>query len=83
MESVRLQDELPLLQARIPDADRAFRQKAAQLKWEDPETVELAAAVWSRLKKGASVNDLQREIPRCTYSIYKTLMTMLDAGQAG
>lgn len=83
MESVRLQDELPLLQARIPDADQAFRQKAAQLEWEDPETVELAAAVWSRLKKGASVNDLQREIPRCTYSIYKTLTTMLDAGQAG
>jgi CRP-like cAMP-binding protein len=83
MESVRLQDELPLLQARIPDPDQAFRQKAPQLDWQDPETVELAAAVWSRLKKGASVNDLQREIPRCTYSIYKTLTTMLDAGQAG
>jgi hypothetical protein len=39
--------------------------------------------VWSRLKKGASVNDLQREIPRCTYSIYKALTTMIDAGQAG
>ena len=35
MESVRLQDELPLLQARIPDAGRVFRQKAAQLQWED------------------------------------------------
>ena len=82
MESVRLQDELPLLQARIPDPEKAYRQKAAQLKWDDPETVELAAAVWSRLKKGASVNDLQREIPRCTYAIYKTLATMIDAGQA-
>jgi len=82
MESVRLQDELPLLQARIPDPEKAYRQKAAQLEWDDPETVELAAAVWSRLKKGASVSDLQREIPRCTYSIYKTLATMIDAGQA-
>ena len=35
MESVRLQDELPLLQARMPDPQRVFRQKAPQLKWED------------------------------------------------
>jgi hypothetical protein len=81
MESVRLQDELPLLMARIPDAGRVFRQKAAQLQWEDPETVELAASVWSRLKKGASVADLQRDIPRCTYAIYKTMTAMLDGGQ--
>jgi CRP-like cAMP-binding protein len=81
MESVRLQDELPLLQARIPDARRVFRQKAGQLKWDDAETVELAAAVWSRLKKGASVSDLQRDIPRCTYAIYKTMTAMMDAGQ--
>jgi CRP-like cAMP-binding protein len=81
MESVRLQDELPLLKARIPDAARVFRQKAAQLQWEDPDTVELAASVWSRLKKGASVADLQRDIPRCTYAIYKTMTTMMEAGQ--
>jgi CRP-like cAMP-binding protein len=83
MESVRLQDELPLLRERVPDPDRPYRQKAPQLQWHDPETVELAAAVWARLKKGASVNELQRDIPRCTYAIYKTLTTMLDAGQAG
>jgi CRP/FNR family transcriptional regulator, cyclic AMP receptor protein len=82
MESVRLQDELPLLQERIPDPDHRYLQKAAQLRWEDSETVELAAAVWSRLKKGASVNELQREIPRCTYFIYKTLAAMLEAGLA-
>jgi hypothetical protein len=81
MESVRLQDELPLLQARIPDARRVFRQKAAHLQWEDAETVELAAAVWSRLKKGASVVDLQRDIPRCTYAIYKTMTGLMDGGQ--
>lgn len=81
MESVRLQDELPLLKARIPDAARVFRQKAAQLQWEDPDTVELAASVWSRLKKGASVADLQRDIPRCTYAIYKTMTAMMDGGQ--
>ena len=31
MESVRLSDELPLLMARVPDANRAYRHKAAQL----------------------------------------------------
>ena len=81
MESVRLQDELPLLKARIPDDTRVFRQKASQLKWEDAETVELAASVWSRLKKGASVAELQRDIPRCTYAIYRTMTAMMDGGQ--
>ena len=56
----------------MPNADRVFRQKAAQLAWDEPETVELAAAVWSRLKKGASLDDLQRDMPRSSYSIYRT-----------
>jgi CRP-like cAMP-binding protein len=80
MESVRLQDELPMLQERIPDAARVFHQKAAQLQWEDPETLELAVAVWSRFKKGASLADLHRDVPRCSYFIYKTVTTMLDGG---
>ena len=81
MESVRLQDELPLLQARIPDASRIFRQKAAQLDWKDPETVELAVSVWSRLKKGASVTDLHRDVPKCSYALYRTLVTMIESDQ--
>jgi hypothetical protein len=70
-----------MYQGRIPDADRAFRQKAAQLEWPEAETVELAAAVWSRLKKGASINDLQRDIPRCSFAIYRTMVTLVDSGQ--
>jgi CRP-like cAMP-binding protein len=81
MESVRLQDELPLLKARVPDPDHVFRQKAAQLDWPDPETAELAAAVWSRLKKGASINDLHRDIPRCSYALYVTIASLLETGQ--
>jgi CRP-like cAMP-binding protein len=80
MESVRLQDELPLLKARIPDPSRVFRQRAAELSWDEPESVELAAAVWSRLRKGASASDLQRDVARCSFAIYETLVTMLDAG---
>lgn len=80
MESVRLQDELPVLQQRVPDAARVFRQKGAQLQWEEPETLELAVAVWSRFKKGASISDLHKDVPRCSYYIYKTVVGMLDAG---
>jgi hypothetical protein len=81
MESVRLQDELPVLKERIPDPDQVFRHKATQLQWEEAETVELAATVWARLKKGASANDLHRDIPRCSYHLYRTLVTLMDSGQ--
>ncbi|PYQ00658.1 MAG: hypothetical protein DMF82_21485 [Acidobacteria bacterium] len=81
MESVRLQDELPLLKERIPDPDRVFKQKLTQLEWQDPDTAELAAAVWSRLKKGASMSDLQRDVPRNSYALYQTVVTLLDTGQ--
>ena len=81
MESVRLQDELPVLRERLPDPDRVYRQKGNQLKWEDADTVELAASVWSRLKKGASLRDLEAEVPRSSYSIYWTVSTLLEGGQ--
>lgn len=81
MESVRLQDELPMLKERLPDPERVFRQKTAQLAWQDADTIELAAGVWSRLKKGASLSELQREVPRSSYAIYRTVATLLDGGQ--
>ena len=81
MESVRLQDELPILKQRVPDSERVFRQKGGQLSWEDTDSVELAAAVWSRLKKGASLEDLERDIARCSYFVYRTVVRLLDTGQ--
>ena len=81
MESVRLQDELPLLKERLPDPHLPLRQKAAQLSWSDADNVELAAAIWARLKKGSSMSELEREIPRCSYWIYKVAVMLLDGGQ--
>ncbi len=81
MESVRLQDELPVLKEKLPDPVRVFRQKGGHLRWEDTDSVELAAAVWSRLKKGASVRDLERDVARCSYAVYRTVATLLDTGQ--
>jgi len=37
--------------------------------------------VWARLKKGASIEDLEREVPRCSYSIYWTVSNLLEGGQ--
>ena len=81
MESMRLSDELPLLQARVPDANRTYRHKAGQLTWPEADTVELAASVWARLKKGASMTELQRDIPRCSYALYHTMVALIDSGQ--
>jgi CRP-like cAMP-binding protein len=81
MESVRLQDELPVLKERLPDPDRVFRQAVDQLAWSEPDSVELAASVWARLKNGASIRDLQREVPRCSYAIYRTVASLLETGQ--
>ena len=81
MESVRMQDELPILKEKLPHADRVFRQKAGQLAWEEADSIELAASVWSRLKKGATLADLQRELPRSTYAVYRTVATLLESGQ--
>jgi hypothetical protein len=80
MESVRLQDELPLYKEKLSDPERVFRQRAAHLSWEDSDTNELAAEVWSRLKRGASLNDLQRDVPRSSYAIYRRL-ALVDSGQ--
>jgi CRP-like cAMP-binding protein len=81
MESVRMQDELPVLKDRLPNADRVFRQKVPQLAWDEPESIELAAAVWSRLKRGASLAELMRDVPRSTYSLYRTVATLLEDDQ--
>jgi hypothetical protein len=58
-----------------------YRQKASHLSWEDSDTIELAAAVWSRLKRGASLDDLQRDVPRSSYAIYRTVSMLLESGQ--
>jgi hypothetical protein len=81
MESVRLQDELPLYKEKLPDPDRVFRQKVPHLAWEDSDTIELAAAVWSRLKRGASLHDLHRDVPRSSYAIYRTVSLLVESGQ--
>jgi hypothetical protein len=51
------------------------------LSFAEVSPIELAASVWSRLKKGATLNDLQKDLPRSTYAIYRTVATLLESGQ--
>jgi CRP-like cAMP-binding protein len=81
MESVRLQDELPGLRERAGDPGRVLHQMAPHLAWDDSDTIELAAAVWSRLKRGATLDDLQRDVPRSSHAIYRTVVALLESGQ--
>ncbi len=81
MESVRLQDELPLLLEKHPDASRVLRRKVEQLAWEDEDTAEVAAAIWARLKSGASLADLEADVARCTYSICKVVDSLITTEQ--
>ncbi|HXY38058.1 MAG TPA: hypothetical protein VEQ10_00220, partial [Vicinamibacteria bacterium] len=81
MESVRLQDELAVLRQQLPDARQVFRQKVPHLSWDEPETLELAAAVWSRLKRGGTLEELRRDVPRCSHAVYKTVAALLGSGQ--
>ena len=62
MESVRLQDELPLLQGARPRPRAGLPPEGGELAWAEADTVELAASVWSRLRKGASLADLQKDV---------------------
>ena len=53
MESVRQQDELPLLKQRLPDRRAGVPAKVAlSCRGRSTETIELAAAVWSRTQEG-------------------------------
>jgi CRP-like cAMP-binding protein len=81
LEAVRMQDELALLRRRLPDRGRVYVQKADELKWSEAESLELAAAIWARSKKGTSIQELEEVVPRCSYAIYGTLAGLLDTGQ--
>ena len=83
MESVRLQDELPLLQARCPTptASSARRRRSCSGRTRRP---------WSwRPRSGRASRRARRSTtcsatsPRCSYAIYRTLATMVESGMAG
>jgi hypothetical protein len=81
MEAIRMSDELPLLRARLPDRKKVYQPNIKDLAWTDPESLRAAQDVFARLKRGASIEQLEKESGRCSFWVYKVLLTFQDAGQ--
>ena len=81
MEAIRMSDEFPVLQARFPDRKRFFAPRGEALNWSEPEGLQAAKDVFERLRSGASIEDLERDSGRCSYWIYKLLITLETAGE--
>lgn len=81
MESIRMSDELPMLQERLTDRKKVYKAKAAELAWDDAESLVPAQDVFARLKKGASIDELEKESGRCSFWVYKVILTLQTANQ--
>lgn len=81
MESIRMSDELPMLQERLTDRKKVFKATAADLTWTDAESLAPAQDVFERLKKGASIEELEKESGRCSFWVYKVILTLQTANQ--
>ena len=81
MESIRMSDELPMLQERLTDRKKVFKATAPDLVWTDTESLEPARDVFEKLKKGASIEELEKESGRCSFWVYKVILTLQTANQ--
>lgn len=81
MESVRMLDELTLLKERLPDRKKIYKPKVSELTWPEGESRKPALDVFTRLQKGGSIEDLERESGRCSYWVFKVLSTLQAANQ--
>lgn len=80
MESVRMSDELPMLQERLTDRKKVHKPKVAELEWTDGESRAAAKDVFAHMKDGASIEALEKESGRCSYWVYKVVLTLQTAG---
>ncbi|MEO5762216.1 MAG: cyclic nucleotide-binding domain-containing protein [Vicinamibacteria bacterium] len=81
MESIRMSDELPMLQERLTDRTKVFKPSTPELTWTDEESRLPAQDVFARLLKGASIEDLERDSGRCSFWVYKVVLTLQTAGK--
>lgn len=81
MESIRMSDELPMLQERLTDRKKVFKAIAPDLVWTDTESLAPAQDVFERLKKGASIEELEKESGRCSFWVYKVILTLQTGNQ--
>jgi hypothetical protein len=70
-----------VLQERLTDREKVYKPTITELVWTDAESLPAAQDVFACLLKGASIDDLEKESGRCSYWIYKVIMTLQTAGQ--
>ncbi len=81
MEAIRMSDELLMLQGRLSDRKKVYKAKTEALQWTDIDSRGPAEDVFMRLQKGASIEDLERDCGRCSFWVYKVIVTLQDTGQ--
>jgi CRP-like cAMP-binding protein len=81
MESIRMSDELPVLQERLSDRKKVYKSSVKELAWTDAESLAAAQDVFQGLLKGASIEDLERDCGRCSFWVYKVILTLQTANQ--
>lgn len=79
LESARLQDELAEIRKTLPPSNARLRARADHLSWSDEGSLELALAIFTRLKRGTTIEEIERDIPRGSYAICQALKEMKDA----
>jgi hypothetical protein len=83
MESIRMSDELPVLQEKFPDRNKPF-VVSGEFAWDDSESLAAAKTIWGLLLKaerGASIADLERDSGLCSYWPYKAIAVLHAAGR--
>lgn len=81
MESIRMSDELPVLQEQLTDRAKVHKRKTAELVWPDSESLAPAQDIFQHLEKGASIHELERISGRCSFWVYKVILTLQTTGQ--
>ncbi len=80
MEAIRMSDELLILQERLVDRQKIFEPNA-ELVWTDAESLSPAQDIFKTLQGGASLEQLERDSGRCSFWVYKVLVTLQSTNQ--
>ncbi len=81
LDSVRLQDELNVLNQKLPDSATLLERTDSALNWSSPEGRTAAEEVWARLKDPATVGELLDGSSCCHYHVVAALLHMLETEQ--
>jgi CRP-like cAMP-binding protein len=80
MEAMRLKDELPVVQKRLPDLEKPYRRTAREFHWDDPDTEPVAREILSHLKEPKPLKELAGWIACSTFTLYQVAAELRESG---